>query len=134
MAERVNSCNFEDSFSDIDMDELDSYLTSPPVRTSSRPPHRDARANPSRRRYHFKINSPSVPHDAPRRVRCLTRYCTVTCTTTTAAGMTDSTFFYLSRGYADQKYNEAVAAAGEACADDTVGQTCYICCWAVGIR
>ena len=41
--------------------------------------------------------------------------------------MTDSTFFYLSRGYADQKYNEAVAAAGEACADDTAGQTCYIC-------
>ena len=39
---------------EIDMEELDSYLTSPPVRTSSRPPHRDARANPSRRRYHFK--------------------------------------------------------------------------------
>ena len=72
MAQRVNSCNFEDSFSDIDMEELDSYLTSPPVRTSSRPPHRDARANPSRRRYHFKIKFPSeptrpVPHDAPRR-------------------------------------------------------------------
>ena len=26
------ACNFEDSFSDIDMEELDSYLTSPPVR------------------------------------------------------------------------------------------------------
>ena len=70
MAERVNSCNFEDSFSDIDMDELDSYLTSPPVRTSSRPPHRDARANPSRRRYHFKIKFPLGTHPrdgSPRR-------------------------------------------------------------------
>ena len=26
----------------------------------------------------------------------------------------------------EQKYEEAVAAAGEACAEDTEGQTCYI--------
>ena len=29
--------------------------------------------------------------------------------------------------YADKKYKEAVAVAAEACADDTKGQTCYIC-------
>jgi hypothetical protein len=29
--------------------------------------------------------------------------------------------------YADKKYKEAVAVAVEACADDTKGQTCYIC-------
>ena len=28
---------------------------------------------------------------------------------------------------AEQKYEEAAAAAVEACAEDTVGQTCYIC-------
>ena len=28
---------------------------------------------------------------------------------------------------AAQKYTEAVAAAAEACEDDTKGQTCYIC-------
>ena len=28
---------------------------------------------------------------------------------------------------ADKKYKEAVAVAVEACADDTKGQTCYIC-------
>ena len=28
---------------------------------------------------------------------------------------------------ADKKYKEAVAEAVEACADDTKGQTCYIC-------
>ena len=29
--------------------------------------------------------------------------------------------------FADKKYKEAVAVAVEACADDTKGQTCYIC-------
>ena len=29
--------------------------------------------------------------------------------------------------HADKKYKEAVAVAVEACADDTMGQTCYIC-------
>ena len=29
--------------------------------------------------------------------------------------------------HADKKYKEAVAVAVEACADDTKGQTCYIC-------
>ena len=29
--------------------------------------------------------------------------------------------------HADKKYKEAVAEAVEACADDTKGQTCYIC-------
>merc|ERR1719271_2362184 len=28
---------------------------------------------------------------------------------------------------ANEKYTEAVAVAAEACADDTKGQTCYIC-------
>ena len=29
--------------------------------------------------------------------------------------------------HADKKYKEAVAEAVEKCADDTKGQTCYIC-------
>ena len=29
--------------------------------------------------------------------------------------------------HADKKYKEAVAEAVEACAEDTKGQTCYIC-------
>ena len=29
--------------------------------------------------------------------------------------------------HADKKYDEAVAAAVEECAEDTAGQTCYIC-------
>ena len=29
--------------------------------------------------------------------------------------------------HADKKYKEAVAVAVEACAEDTKGQTCYIC-------
>ena len=29
--------------------------------------------------------------------------------------------------HADKKYKEAVAVAVEACAEDTTGQTCYIC-------
>ena len=38
------ACNFEDSFSDIDMEELDSYLTSPPEMLSGDSPTDDARA------------------------------------------------------------------------------------------
>ena len=33
--------------------------------------------------------------------------------------------------HANTKYAEAVAVAAEACADDTKGQTCYICTEAV---
>ena len=36
--------------------------------------------------------------------------------------------------HADKKYKEAVAVAVEACADDTKGQTCYICTEAVHSR
>ena len=71
--------------------------------------------------------------DAPRCVRCKTRYC-------------DSTYQHdhwrrghkqickkihrggnVERYHADNKYKEAVAEAVEACADDTKSQTCYIC-------
>ena len=35
--------------------------------------------------------------------------------------------------HADKKYKEAVAEAVEACADDTKGQTCYICTYATAL-
>lgn len=37
----LNENDFEDDFSDIDMEELDSYLTSPPVRAERRRRERD---------------------------------------------------------------------------------------------
>ena len=68
--------------------------------------------------------APPLAHNPPRCRECETTFCSVTCYNH-YHGMNDSWRFYLWR--ADEKYKEAVAVAVEACADDTKGQTCYIC-------
>jgi len=74
-----------------------------------------------------------LAHDAPRCVRCKTRYCNSTCQHDHWRRGHKQICKKIHRGgnaeqyHADQKYKEAVAVAVEACADDTKGQTCYIC-------
>ena len=84
-----------------------------------------------------------LAHDAPRCVRCKTRYCNSTCQHDHWRRGHKQICKKIHRGgnaeqyHADQKYKEAVkvAVAGEACDDDvrllqchdTKGQTCYIC-------
>ena len=78
-----------------------------------------------------------LAHDAPRCVRCKTRYCNSTCQHDHWRRGHKQICKKIHRGgnaeqyYADTKYNEAVAVAVEACAEDTKGQTCYICTEAV---
>ncbi|CAH0364607.1 unnamed protein product [Pelagomonas calceolata] len=74
-----------------------------------------------------------LAHDAPRCVRCQTRYCNKTCQHDHWRRGHKQMCKKIHRGgnaeqyNADKKYKEAVAVAVEACADDTKGQTCYIC-------
>ncbi|MCP4244908.1 MAG: hypothetical protein GY772_30570, partial [bacterium] len=74
-----------------------------------------------------------LAHDAPRCVRCKTRYCDATCQHDHWRRGHKQICKKIHRGgnaeqyNADKKYKEAVAVAVEACADDTKGQTCYIC-------
>ncbi|CAH0373241.1 unnamed protein product [Pelagomonas calceolata] len=74
-----------------------------------------------------------LAHDAPRCVRCWTRYCDSTCQHDHWRRGHKQMCKKIHRGgnaeqyHADKKYKEAVAVAVEACADDTKGQTCYIC-------
>jgi hypothetical protein len=74
-----------------------------------------------------------LAHDAPRCVRCKTRYCNATCQHDHWRRGHKQICKRIHRGgnaeqyNADKKYKEAVAEAVEACADDTKGQTCYIC-------
>ena len=74
-----------------------------------------------------------LAHDAPRCVRCKTRYCNSTCQHDHWRRGHKQTCKKIHRGgnseqyNADNKYKEAVAVAVEACADDTKGQKCYIC-------
>ena len=74
-----------------------------------------------------------LAHDAPRCVRCKTRYCDATCQHDHWRRGHKQICKRIHRGgnaehyHADKKYKEAVAEAVEACADDTKGQTCYIC-------
>ncbi len=81
-----------------------------------------------------------LAHDAPRCVRCETRYCSSTCWRTHWYRGHEHICEEIHHGgnaeqyHADKKYKEAVAAAGEACADDTKGQKCYICLEAVHAR
>ena len=81
-----------------------------------------------------------LAHDAPRCVRCKTRYCNSTCQHDHWRRGHKQICKKIHRGgnaeqyYTDQKYREAVAVAVEACADDTNGQTCYICLEAVHPR
>ena len=65
---------------------------------------------------------------------CSTRYCSVECRELHwEKGGHDQLCKHIERAggaeqyNANQKYAEAVAVAAEACADDTKGQTCYIC-------
>ena len=74
-----------------------------------------------------------LAHDAPRCVRCKTRYCDSTCQHDHWRRRHKQICKRIHRGgnseqyHADNKYKEAVAVAVEACADDTKGQTCFIC-------
>jgi len=78
-----------------------------------------------------------LAHDAPRCVRCKVRYCDSTCQHDHWRRGHKQMCKKIHRGgnaeqyHADKKYKEAVAVAVEACADDTKGQTCYICTEAV---
>ena len=69
-----------------------------------------------------------LAHDAPRCVRCQTRYCNKTCQHDHWRRGHKQICKRIHRGgnaeqyYADKKYKEAVAVAVEACADDTKGQ------------
>ena len=81
-----------------------------------------------------------LAHDAPRCVRCETRYCSATCQQDHCRRGHEQICELIHRGggaehyHADQKYKEAVAVAVEACAEDAKGQTCYICMEAVHSR
>ena len=74
-----------------------------------------------------------LAHDAPRCVRCKTRYCNSTCQHDHWRRGHKQICKRIHRGgnaeqyHAEKKYKEAVAEAIEKCADDTKGQTCYIC-------
>ena len=74
-----------------------------------------------------------LAHTAPKCVRCKTRYCNATCQHDHWRRGHKQICKRIHRGgdaeqyHADQKYKEAVKVAVEACADDTKGQTCYIC-------
>ena len=70
-----------------------------------------------------------LAHDAPRCIRCHTRYCNKTCQHDHWRRGHKQMCKKIHRGgnaeqyHADKKYKEAVAVAVEACADDTKGQT-----------
>ena len=76
-----------------------------------------------------------LEHDASSRcVACETRYCSDRCLRYHAhRGGHDDECEEIANGggaeqyHADKKYEEAVADAVEECAEDTEGQTCYIC-------
>ena len=74
-----------------------------------------------------------LAHNAPRCVRCKLRYCNATCQHDHWRRGHKQMCKKIHRGgnaeqyHADKKYKEAVAVAVEACADDTKGQTCFIC-------
>jgi hypothetical protein len=78
-----------------------------------------------------------LAHDAPRFVRCKTRYCNATCQHDHWRRGHKQICKKIHRGgnaeqdYADKKCKEAVAVAAEKCAADTKGQACYICTEAV---
>ena len=72
-----------------------------------------------------------LAHNAPRCVRCWTRYCDSTCQHDHWRRGHKQMCKKIHRGgnaeqyHADKKYKEAVTVAVEKCADDTKGQTCY---------
>ena len=74
-----------------------------------------------------------LAHNAPRCGICKTRYCGRECQKLHWKGGHKELCPVIKRRggpeliYAEKKYKEAVAVAVEKCADDTKGQTCYIC-------
>ncbi|CAH0366620.1 unnamed protein product [Pelagomonas calceolata] len=74
-----------------------------------------------------------LAHDAPRCVRCRSRYCDATCQQDHWRRGHKQICKKIHRGgdaeryHANKKYKEAVAVAVEKCAEDAKGQTCYIC-------
>jgi hypothetical protein len=83
-----------------------------------------------------------LAHDHKKRCsRCKTRYCNEACQRAHwERGGHEAICRRIKRGggaeqyHTDKKYKEAVAVAVEACAEDTKGQTCYICLQAVHSR
>ena len=78
--------------------------------------------------------APLPPTTAKQCSRCKTRYCGPECQKKHwEEGGHDKFCRKIRKGggaeqyHANTKYTEAVAVAAEACADDTKGQTCYIC-------
>ena len=74
------------------------------------------------------------PLSAKQCSRCKTRYCGADCQKQHwEEGGHDKLCRKIRKGggaeqyHAETKYTEAVAVAAEACAEDTKGQTCYIC-------
>ena len=78
-----------------------------------------------------------LANNAPRCVRCRTRYCNATCQHDHWRRGHKQICKKIHRGgnaehyHANKKFKEALAVAVEACAEDTKGQTCYICMEAV---
>ena len=75
-----------------------------------------------------------LPHKAKQCSRCKTRYCGPACQAQhwNAGGHKDRCKAIKRGGgaeqyHTDKNYKEAVAVAVEKCADDTKGQTCFIC-------
>ena len=78
--------------------------------------------------------APLPPTTAKQCSRCKTRYCGPECQKTHwEEGGHDKLCRKIRKGggaeqyHADTRYTEAVGVAAEACAEDTKGQTCYIC-------
>ena len=85
--------------------------------------------------------APLPPTSAKQCSRCKTRYCGPACQKKHwEEGGHDKLCKKIRKGggaeqfHANTKYAEAVAVAAEACAEDTKGQTCYICTEAVHRR
>ena len=84
---------------------------------------------------HCPVCAASLPDlTAKQCSRCKTRYCGPACQEQHwKAGGHDKLCKKIRKGggaeqyYANTKYAEAVTVAAEACADDTKGQTCYVC-------
>ena len=78
-----------------------------------------------------------LEHNAPRCVRCKSKYCDAACQHDHWRRGHKQMCKKIHRAgnaeqyHADKNYKEAVVEAVEACADDTKGQTCYICTQAV---
>ena len=104
------------------------FKTRPAPHLSPTPNHLPTKHDPDKLRRLRRATD-----DAPRCVRCKTRYCDSTCQHDHWRRGHKQICKKIHRGgnaehyNADGKYKEAVAVAIEKCADDTKDQTCYIC-------